>query len=297
MSKQALYYYSENLRLIQRATFTDSAGKVRGLGENGRDLLVWLCGAANEKEGYTFYMRLQYIAEDAGIHVSTVKRLFAGFEQLGFISRTGRTVAHYGRGAGNVEYRLTFYPPAAELHATGSPTSSHMATERLAKPKTDNEHTQEKQLETETKTQPETQPQPEVGIGQGEWGLEHDQLLAECLAWEPKEGDNGRLVRFLTSQYRPIISQALKDRPDDDLVGWCVETRAQVENKRRGIQRAQSVRQASVRQARDREPAPWESASLSCEVCSGSGYLWSYNAETKTNDSKYCECTKRSEFF
>jgi hypothetical protein len=288
MSKQALFYYSENLRLIQRATFTDSTGKVRGLGENGRDLLVWLCGAANEKEGYTFYMGFQYIAEDAGIHVSNVKRLFAGFEQLRFISRTGRTVAHHGRGAGNVEYRLTFYPPAAELHATGSPTSSHMATESLVKPNTDNEHSRGKQLETETKTQPKTQTQPEAGIGQGAWGLEHDQLLTDCLACENTAGDNGQLIPWLTKQYEPIVEQALRDRPDADLVGWCVETRRQQDDKRRATERPQSVRQASVR-----VPQPWDNAQTSCEICSGNGYLLTYNEGTKTRMTEYCDCTKR----
>jgi hypothetical protein len=288
MSKQALYYYSENLRLIQRATFADSTGKVRGLGDNGRDLLVWLCGAANEKEGYTFYMGFQYIAEDVGIHVSNVKRLFAGFEQLGWITRTGRTVAHRGRGAANVEWRLTFYPPAAQIDATGSPTSSHMATESLVKLNTDNEHSRGKQLETETKTQPKTQTQPEAGIEQGAWGLEHDQLLAECLVCENTAGDNGQLIPWLTKQYTPIVEQALRDRPDADLVGWCVETRRQHEDKRRATERPQRVRQASVR-----VPQPWDNAQTSCEICSGNGYLLTYNEETRTRMTEYCDCTKQ----
>ena len=52
MSKQALFYYAENLHLVQKATFTTPTGKAYGLGENGRDLLVFLCNATNEKQGF-----------------------------------------------------------------------------------------------------------------------------------------------------------------------------------------------------------------------------------------------------
>jgi DNA-binding HxlR family transcriptional regulator len=229
MSKQALFYYAENLHLVQKATFTTPTGKEYGLGENGRDLLVFLCNGANEKQGYLFHFGFQYIAEETGIHINTVKRLFAGLEQLGWITRTGVVVRHMGRGAPTVEYELTFYTRSiAQNMRTGSQTSSHMATDNLAKGKPSKEAVTELGLETEPKPKPEPKTQVTSDLVGQEWGQEHDRLLADCITTEQKRNpyiDRGGLTKALIKHYRPIVARAMKERPTTDLVGWCYQVR------------------------------------------------------------------------
>jgi DNA-binding Lrp family transcriptional regulator len=230
MSKQALFYYAENLHLVQKATFTDATGRERGLAENGRDLLVFLCNATNEKQGFVFHMGYQYIAEETGIHINTVKRLLAGLEQLGWITRTGVVVRHMGRGAPSIEYELTFYTRSiAQNMRTGSQTSSHMATDNLAKGKPSKEAVTELGLETEPKPKPEPKTQVTSDLVGQEWGQEHELLLADCVATDlrlhPVKHDRGQIVPHLQKQYRPIVARAMKERPTTDLVGWCYQVR------------------------------------------------------------------------
>ena len=229
MSKQALFYYAENLHLVQKATFTTPTGKAYGLGENGRDLLVFLCNATNEKQGFVFHMGFQYIAEETGIHINTVKRLFAGLEQLGWITRTGDLVRHMGRGAPTIEYELTFYTASlTQKERTGRPTSRPGATDNLAEPKPNKEA--HAKIGTETEPKPEPEPKTQVTsdlVGQ-EWGQEHDRLLADCITTEQNRNpyiDRGGLTKSLIKQYRPIVARAMKERPTTDLVGWCYQVR------------------------------------------------------------------------
>jgi hypothetical protein len=225
MSKQALYYYAENLPILQRAHFTDSTGKVRSIGENGRDLLVWLCDATNEKLGYTFHHSHRYMEENSGIHVSTVKRLLAGFEQLGWITRTGEEIRYQGRGAPTVEYVLTFYPKAwteYEKWRTSSPTSSHRATDNVGKANTGKALPEK--IDTETEPQPETKPQP-GSLGNGEEGLSKEgrELLTHLLDTENYSGArNERAVRAAKKRdYLPIVKAWEKERPPGDPATWC----------------------------------------------------------------------------
>jgi DNA-binding Lrp family transcriptional regulator len=227
MSKQALYHYAENLSQVQRATFTDTTGKQRGLGENGRDLLVFLCNAANEKQGWTFYMSYQYIAEETNIHISTVKRLMAGLEQLGWITRTGQLIRHQGRGAPQVEFCLTFYPPALELMRTSSPTSrptsSHVATDNLAKPNA----TKGGDEKTETETEPQPEPERFTGVnlggGENELTEKGGDLLTELLAQEDYTGvRNYQAVRAKKRRdYLPIVREWEQVQPPGNAVEWC----------------------------------------------------------------------------
>jgi hypothetical protein len=62
---------------------------------------------------------------------------------------------------------------------------------------------------------------------QGEWGQEHDHLLANCLGREKNKTPNygAGLVRNWHRDYRPIVTRALKERPTTDLVGWCYQVR------------------------------------------------------------------------
>jgi hypothetical protein len=229
MSKQALYYYAENLHLVQKATFTTPTGKAYGLGENGRDLLVFLCNATNEKQGFVFHMGFQYIAEETGIHINTVKRLFAGLEQLGWITRTGDLVRHMGRGAPTIEYELTFYTASlTQKERTGRPTGRPGATDNLAEPKPNKEAHAKIGTETEPKPKPEPKTQVTSDLVGQEWGQEHDRLLADCITTEQNRNpyiDRGGLTKSLIKQYRPIVARAMKERPTTDLVGWCYQVR------------------------------------------------------------------------
>jgi len=188
MSKLALFHYSENLRMVQEATFTVPSGKAYGLGENGRDLLIFLCGAANEKREFRFHMGYDYMSEETGIHVSTLKRLMKGFEQLGWITRTGNLISHMGRGAPTVEYALTFYPPVAEMMRTGRPTSRPGATDNLAKPLQDMnaQHIFDTETEPETQTESDTQPGSVVSESarQEKAGINADEVLRICIEFE-----------------------------------------------------------------------------------------------------------------
>jgi hypothetical protein len=242
MSKHALYYYAANLPLIQRATFTTPAGKEYALGENGRDLLVFLCNAANEKTGWCFHMGNNYISEETDIHVSTVKRLMNGFEQLGWITRTGRLVRHGGRGAPTVEYALTFFPPCAENLRTGSPTSrptsSPGATDNALEPLPQLEVSRKKETETEPQPEPKPEPEPksertdQAGAGKGE---KVGELIALCvqrdLETRPPTGEAGAgLKRKLGNEYRPLVRRALEqypNAPDTAVVDYCIGKRRQ----------------------------------------------------------------------
>lgn len=281
MSKQALFYYAENLHLVQKATFTTPAGKEYGLGENGRDLLVFLCNATNEKQGYVFHMGYQYIAEETGIHVATVKRLMAGLEQLGWITRTGDLVRHMGRGAPTVEYELTFYTASiTQKQRTGSPTSSRRATDNLAEPKPNKEA--HAKIGTETEPKPEPEPKTQVTSDQGgqEWGREHDQLLADCLAREAKERpvlDRGGLIKHQVKHYEPIVRRALKERPATDLVTWCYLERWNLHTP------ATTVRDHPIHKAQP-----------DCPNCEGKGYLYNSDPPPGQQTTTLCDCTERT---
>lgn len=245
MSKQALYYYAESLPILQRAQFTDSTGKVRAIGENGRDLLVWLCNAANEKLGYTFHHSYPFIAEDSGLHISTVKRLLAGFEQLGWVTRTGEEIRYMGRGAPAVEYVLTFYPKAwteYEKWRPSRPTSRPGATDNLGKANTGNALPEK--LDTETEPEPETEPQPQPesttsADGAREMGLGNGELLAQVIAWEVEhyKGQAGAgLLKKWRNAYPAIVARALELNPPGNLVHWCVEQYIPGRTKQRAAQ-------------------------------------------------------------
>jgi hypothetical protein len=300
MSKQALFYYAENLHLVQKATFTTPAGKEYGLGENGRDLLVFLCNATNEKQGYVFHMGYQYIAEETGIHIATVKRLMAGLEQLRWITRTGDLIRHMGRGAPTVEYELTFYTASlTQKQRTGSPTGRPGATDNLAKSKPSKEAHTEIGLETE----PEPEPQVTSDQGGQEWGQEHDLLLADCVATDlrlhPVKKDRGQIVPHLQKQYRPIVTRAIKEQPSTDLVGWCYQVRrghtiAPATTGRKGKQLATNDLHSlfpghqSLRQLSNADPT--------CKKCDGDGYFFHPDPIPGgyPNGEDFCPCIERN---
>ena len=291
MSKEALYYHAQNLHIVQRAHFTDSTGTVRGIGENGRDLLVWLCDATNQTRGYTFHHSYPYMAEHSGVHVATVKRLLPGFEQLGWITRTGEEIRYQGRGAPTVEYVLTFYPKAwaeYEKWRPSSQTSSHRATDNVGKANTGKALPEK--IDTETEPQPQPKPQP-GDLGSGE---EFDELLRKCIEWElanyrGNAGD-GLLVTW-RKKYTPIVTRALRDRPTEDLVLWCVELYIP---GRTGYQPKthQPAPLVHLDRPSDFEFPPMDEPSRGtpgCPTCHGKGwYLHRENGRLGKND---CTCT------
>ena len=282
MSKQALFYYAENLHLVQKATFTTPTGKAYGLGENGRDLLVFLCNATNEKQGFVFHMGFQYIAEETGIHINTVKRLFAGLEQLGWITRTGDLVRHMGRGAPTIEYELTFYTRSiTQKERTGRPTSRPGATDNLAEPKPNKEAHEKIGTETEPKPKPEPKTQATSDLVGQEWGQEHDRLLADCITTEQNRNpyiDRGGLTKALIKHYRPIVARAMKERPTTDLVGWCYQVR-------NGETPAPAT---TVRHH------PIHKAQPDCPNCEGKGYLYNSDPPPGQPTTTLCDCTERT---
>lgn len=234
MSKPAWEYLTTHLPEIRQATFPDPSSKTgtRPIGEPGLALLVYLSGQTN-KQG-EFFMTAKTMQEETGIAtLRQVERLLAGFIYLGWITPTGETISYMERGRPTPVYVLTLFPQYAQLFARTLHKSdeipSPQAVEKLSKPNREKDYL--KNNETESEPQPE--PNPQAGQGAGAWGIEHDQLLADCLACEPKEGDNGRLVPWLEKQYRPIVMRALKERPDPDLVGWCVSTRQGIQTPKR----------------------------------------------------------------
>ena len=282
MSKNALFYYSENLRMVQEATFTTDAGKVYGLGENGRDLLIFLCGAANEKREFSFYMGYDYMSEETGIHVSTLKRLMKGFEQLGWITRTGNLISHMGRGAPTVEYALTFYPPVAEIMRTGRPTSRPGATDNLAKPLQDMnaQHFFDTETEPETQTDTDTEPGSVVSESarQEKAGINAAEVLRICIELETEsmttrgEPILPGLVKRWKADYPTLIAQAMKDKPGEtaeELAWHChdLRTEARTGRKAQGSYAGTLPRPATARKL----PDAYKGIE-GCLVCGGQGY-------------------------
>lgn len=273
MSKQALYYYAENLPLIQQANFTTPNGKVNYLGANGRDLLVWLCDAANEKQGWQFHMGYRYIAEETNIHISTVKRLMAGLEQMGWITRTGEVISHHGRGAPSVVWALTFYPPCAEMMRTGRSTGRSGATESLAKPLPHLDADAKLEPEPEPKPEPKTEPEPQpVSAGAGkEGGGSFLEVLAGCIAWERDNFvgiDRGGLSKTWEKEYRQIIPTVLADQnpqSTDEAVNMCVTQR----NASRGLLIPTTSTSTT---AKRNDPGNTYGADPDCTLCDGWGY-------------------------
>ena len=280
MSKQALFYYAENLHLVQKATFTTPAGKEYGLGENGRDLLIFLCNGANEKRDYCFHMGYSYIAEETDIHISTVKRLMAGFEQLGWITRTGEVVRHMGRGAPTVEYELTFFTSSlAQNMRTGRPTSRPGATESLGKAKPVKEAPH--YFDTETEPEPDTEPEPEPGepksedlepLRQRKEGINKAEVMRLVIEKETAEMVRNRrpvtsgLIKRWESDYPTFIAQGITQGINEleALVKWCLDAKA-IERTGKAFTHTQDKQQTT------HLPAP-SKGMANCFVCEGVGH-------------------------
>lgn len=228
MSRQATDYLTEHLPEIRRATFSDTSKKtgVRHIGENGVALLLVLCDATN-KDG-VFYMSARTMQELAFIStVREVRRLLAGFTELGWITPTGETMSYQGRGTPTPIYALTLLPSVsvnAKSDLSSVPGDTRKTAEKNLEPLTDKGEKEK----TDIKTEPEPEPQPGAG---GAWDKKHDQLLTDILACEDMRGDKGQLKTWLVKQYKPLVVRAIRDNPAPDLVAWCLDMRRGIEHK------------------------------------------------------------------
>lgn len=299
MSRQALDYFIEHLPEVRRLTYTEPNGKTRGIGETGVALLAYLCDHAN-KNG-TVFMTAESMREDTGTAtVREIRRLLAGFEQIGVLTRTGELIPYLNRGKPTPEYALTWVPGlwkqntnTAQNASNGAPEVSTWTPEKVIE-KALEPLSGKGSSETDThKNEPEPEPQPEPNpeprsatrtgagaMGGREWSSEHEKLFEQVLYYEPKDHDRGKLVEYLRRQYEPIIVHALKERPDPDLVSWCVETRRMKYKPEKGYLASSP-----------RELPPWEKANPACPECDGGGMLLEHN-DDGTTKNRLCDCTK-----
>jgi hypothetical protein len=276
MSKPAWEYLTTHLPEIRGAVLPNTGSKI---GEPGLALLLYLSGQTN-KQG-EFFMTAKTMQEETGMAtLRQVEKLLAGFVALGWITPTGETDRYMGRGRPTPVYVLTLFPQYAQLFAQTLHKSeeipSPQTVEKLSKPN------REKDYLKNNETESEPEPDPQAGQGAGAWGADHDQLLADCLACEPKEGDKGQLVPWLIKQYRPIVLRALKDRPDTDLVGWCFSTRQEIQTPKRETPSPTSHAPNPSR--------PWDHASPDCPICNGQGTGNYWSDQEQKRVSWLCKC-------
>jgi hypothetical protein len=276
MSEPAWEYLTTHLPEIRGAVLPNTGSKI---GEPGLALLLYLSGQTN-KQG-EFFMTAKTMQEETGMAtLRQVEKLLAGFVALGWITPTGETDRYMGRGRPTPVYVLTLFPQYAQLFAQTLHKSeeipSPQTVEKLSKPN------REKDYLKNNETESEPEPDPQAGQGAGAWGADHDQLLADCLACEPKEGDKGQLVPWLIKQYRPIVLRALKDRPDTDLVGWCFSTRQEIQTPKRETPSPTSHAPNPSR--------PWDHASPDCPICNGQGTGNYWSDQEQKRVSWLCKC-------
>lgn len=208
MAKEAHFYFARDLVELRSCTFTDESGNERdALSADGFALLLWSCNVANNKTG-TFFHQQSTISEDTGISSRNLKRLIAGFEQLGWWTRTGKSVSYRGRGKPSVEYRLTVWPElfasademtdsdttGAEQVPVTDPGSAQVGTSR--KTKVNNGKGSTGFRVSQSEPQPEPQPQP----------LEGQVIQTSQAAWGGKEKAEKKGVE---SPHLPALLDAL----------------------------------------------------------------------------------------
>jgi len=304
MSRQATDWLGENLATVNRTQFTNGAG----LGNDGLVLLFYFCDRAN-KAGELF-MQIRTMMEETSLAMSSVKRLLAQFQEIGWLTDTGQTMKYRGRGKATPVYLLTCVPEITQEWATGTSIGTCTAPDTDSKANDSKGFQKEIGLETELQLQPEPepqlkpepQPQPEPSSGEGkggkiiskEWGKEHDQLLSGCLAWERAnyEGtDQGWLEKSWLKDYRPLVITAIDTKPQTDLVAWCVERRWSARGY--GNPSHKHTAPGYTVLATTSAPASMRKANPHCPDCKGNGYIRPYDEATKSYPTtKICACTK-----
>lgn len=303
MSRRAVDYFIQHLPEVRRLTYTEPNGKTRGIGETGVALLAYLCDHAN-KNG-TVFMTAESMREDTGTAtVREIRRLLAGFEQIGVLTRTGELVQYLDRGRPTPEYALTWVPGlwkqdtnTTQNAPIGAPEVSQWTPEQVNRkalePLSDKGSSETNTHKNEPEPEPQPEPQPKTNHGTRlvthagpgdrggrEWSSEHEKLLEQVLYYEPKDHDRGKLVDYLRREYEPIIVHALKEKPHPDLVSWCIETRRMKYKPEKGYLASSP-----------RELAPWEKANPACPECDGGGMSLEHGPDGTTKN-RLCDCTK-----
>lgn len=120
---RAIEYLTDNMAELSTAAFLDGKTHRKALSGDGARLLFFICSRVQEKTNARFYWSAGALAEDTGIETRVVRRFLAGFESLGWITRTGRVFAsESGRGSPTPEYVLTLgglYSVPAETDTAG----------------------------------------------------------------------------------------------------------------------------------------------------------------------------------
>ena len=292
MSKSAYVHLVEQIPAIRKMQFTDSKGKPRHIGETGAWLLMYLCSELN-KDG-TFFMTAESMRELTGTStVSEIRRLLAGFEQLGLITRTGEEISYLSRGRPTPVYAMTFVPGLWKKNPIssplGSPLSSPGATNKnSAEPYAEKETALFSQIEPEPKPDPDPKPDPQpVSAGAGkEGGGSFLEVLAGCMAWERTNFtgiDKGGLAKTWEKDYRQIIPRVLADQnpqSTDEAVTMCVTQR----NASRGL--LMPATSTSTTAKRDN---PY-GADPDCTHCNGEGLHMVRTDDDMGWTSRKCVC-------
>lgn len=292
MSKPAWEYMTTHLPEIRRAVLPNTG---RPIGEPGLALLLYLSGQTN-KYG-EFFMTQKVMQEETDIaSLRQVEKLLAGFEQLGWITRTGQTVQYMERGRPTPVYVLTLFPQYAEKYAQTLQKSDDIPSvgtgEKTLNP--NREKTLLKNNRTESEPQPETEPEPQPesttsADRAGEVGLGNGELLAQVIAWEVEhfQGQAGQgLLKKWRTTYPGIVARALELNPPGNLVHWCIEQ--YMPGRTDYYKAAKPKTEPKHWDLPPMEPEPMRGVP-GCPTCGGRG--WYFHKENGRHKGKRdCEC-------
>jgi len=282
MSKPAYVRLVERIPAIRKMQYTDSTGKPRHIGETGAWLLTYLCSELN-KDG-TFFMTAESMRELTGTStVAEIRRLLAGFEQLGLITRTGEEITYLSRGRPTPVYAMTFVPGIWKPEPLGSPLDSPQATNRNTdEPYRERENSFLSEIEPEPEPEPDSEPDSLSVVSksarQEKEGISADEVLRICIELET-EGMTLRgapimpgVIKKWETEYPSAIAKAITERHGDtaeDIAWYCHNLRAETRTGRKaqGSYAGVLPRPAPGRQLPD-APKGMEG----CLVCGGDGY-------------------------
>lgn len=320
MSRAAQDYLTANLPEITRAVYVDEQGTRRALGENGLRLVVWLAGVTN-KRGEVFYT-VAAMAEETGLTPRVVTRLLAGFEGLGWLTRTGREVVYNGRGRPTPVYALTLVPDLWTGDAenddqlpTNGRLTAHLGSRKTTNANTGNGSRDLGGLELEPEPEPETPQAPRKGQGQqrgkdqGGKGLESDlftAVLARALEIEHDDyaatsikpvgaGLRRSWQRDLTPQVAQIVGMAPETRPDDDKAVTTLAREAV--DARRYANGLAALPQPETPKAPTPAPPPMPTIKRrgadDCRKCHGTGQVARPMDNGAGYNTRQCECVSQ----
>lgn len=235
MSRTATDWLAENLVEVNTTTLPNG----RGLGQDGMVLLYYFCDRASAKG--VFFMQIRTMMDETGISMTGVKRLLAQFQEQGWITPTGKTVAYMGRGKPTPEYVLTLVPEITQKWRTGTQEGTQLGTSTEPKAKASKDVTNFLGLEPEPEPDPKPEPQPDrprsddlQPVRQRKEGIEVGEVLRLCIEFETaemltrgKEVQPG-LRRKWESEYPLLIAKAIEQGHGDTpeaLAWWCKDAR------------------------------------------------------------------------